>query len=173
MWWLSRLERYDAFGLRGHWLGGTALHDLFAEVLTKRLNRLDYTATDYAPAPEYQVYKYYNLDITGVRAGTTGSADRGFDVFATIGDVKVRILAGVHLTTGTWSLTVNKVSAAGLPTEGTVTIQTWGFDGESKAEIVESISDRSKVDHTYSGDTVTFPIYQTDNHTAFAFGIDI
>jgi hypothetical protein len=45
-WWLSRLERYDAIGLRGNWLGGTALHDLFANILTKTVSPLDYAATD-------------------------------------------------------------------------------------------------------------------------------
>ena len=46
-------------------LGGTALHDLFANLLTKLSNAFDYYTTDYVPVSEYQVYKYYNLNMTG------------------------------------------------------------------------------------------------------------
>lgn len=45
-WWLSRLERYDAWGLRGHWENGNALHDLFANLLTKTYDAFIYAATD-------------------------------------------------------------------------------------------------------------------------------
>jgi hypothetical protein len=45
-WYISRLERYDAIGLRGNWLGGTGLHDLFANTLTKQSDPLNYYATD-------------------------------------------------------------------------------------------------------------------------------
>lgn len=121
-WWISRLERYDAIGLRGNWLSGTTLHDLFANLLTKVNNAFDYYATDYVPVGEYQVYKYYNLNMTGTRVQTTGTDDRLFDVYATVGNDKVRILSGARHTTGTWAITVNNLSAVGLPTSGTLNI---------------------------------------------------
>jgi hypothetical protein len=168
-WWISRLERYDAFGLRGNWLSGWNLHDLFANLLTKKSDPLDYNATDYASAPEYQVYKYYNLKMTGERVETLGTGDRLFDVYATVDSDKVRILSGARITTGDWQITVENMSAVGLPTEGSVDIQTWGFAGTSVYEEVDAPSDRGIVSHTYSGNTLTFPIYQTDTSTAWAF----
>ncbi|KAJ5699139.1 hypothetical protein N7462_001144 [Penicillium macrosclerotiorum] len=172
-WWISRLERYDAFGLRGNWLSGWTLHDLMANLLTKKSDPSDYNATDYASAPEYQVYKYYNLNMTGNRVETSGTGDRLFDVYATVGLDKVRILSGARITTGDWQITVNHMSAVGLPSEGTVNIQTWGFAGTSVYEEVDAPSDRGIVSHTYSGDSLTFPIYQTDASTAWAFEFSV
>jgi hypothetical protein len=168
-WWISRLERYDAFGLRGNWLSGWTLHDLMANLLTKVSNPSDYNATDYAAAPEFQVYKYYNLNMTGSRVETVGTGDRLFDVYATVDSDKVRILSGTRITSGNWQITVDKMSAVGLATEGSVNIQTWGFAGTSIYEEVDAPSDRGVVTHTYAGDSLTFPIYQTDASTAWAF----
>jgi hypothetical protein len=125
--WISRFERYDAIGLRGNWQGGCVLHDLFANLLTKSANPNACTAVDYQPAPEYPVYEYYNMNMTGNRVATTGTGDRQMDVYATVGGGKVRVLCGVRLNTGTWYITIDKLSAVGLPTTGTVNIQTWGF----------------------------------------------
>ncbi|GLI80121.1 hypothetical protein PoHVEF18_008471 [Penicillium ochrochloron] len=168
-WWISRLERYNAFGLRGNWLGGWTLHDLMANLLTKKSDPADYNATDYAPAPEFQVYKYYKGNMTGHRVETTGTGDRLFDVYATVDSDKVRILSGARITPGNWQITVTGMSAVGLPSKGTVDIQTWGFAGTSVYEEVDSPSDRGIVSHTYSDDVLTFPIFQTDASTAWAF----
>jgi hypothetical protein len=102
-----------------------------ANLLTKKSNPTDYKATDYVAAPEYDVYKYYNLNMTGNRVETFGTGDRLFDVYATVDSDKVRILSGARVTTGNWQITVNKMSAVGLPAAGTVDIQTWGFAGTS------------------------------------------
>ncbi len=50
-WWLSCLERYDALGLRGNWEDGTALHDLFANLLTKSYDAFINAATDVSHFP--------------------------------------------------------------------------------------------------------------------------
>ncbi|KAJ5734950.1 uncharacterized protein N7483_000075 [Penicillium malachiteum] len=168
-WWISRLERYDAYGLRGNWQSLCVLHDLFANLLTKVSDPTTCTDTDYVAAPEYQVYKYYNLNMTGERLNTTGTGDRLMDVYATVDSDKVRILCGVRITEGTWQITVDNMDAVGLPSSGTIDIQTWGFAGTSVWEEVDSPSDRGIVSHTYSGNSLTFPIYQTDTSTAWAF----
>ena len=168
-WWISRLERYDAFGLRGNWLSGWNLHDLFANLLTKTSDPLEYNATDYASAPEYQVYKYYNSNMTGERVETSGTVDRLFDLYATVDSDKVRILSGARIATGNWQITVRSMSAVGLPSKGSINVQTWGFAGTTVYEEVDAPSDRGIVSHAYSGDTLTFPIYQTDASTAWAF----
>ncbi|KAJ5703300.1 hypothetical protein N7493_011689 [Penicillium malachiteum] len=168
-WWISRLERYDAYGLRGNWQSDCVLHDLFANLLTKTSDPTACADTDYVGAPEYQVYKYYNLNMTGERLNTTGTGDRLMDVYATVDSDKVRILCGARITEGTWQITVDNMDAVGLPSEGTVDIQTWGFAGTSVWEEVDAPSDRGIVSHTYTGNSLTFPIYQTDTSTAWAF----
>ena len=78
-WYISRLERNNAYGLRGNWLDGCQLHDFMASLLGKT-NTSDCTGTGYYPNGEYEVYKYYNQNMTGTRAATTGSGDGVLDV---------------------------------------------------------------------------------------------
>jgi hypothetical protein len=108
--------------------------------------------------------------MTGHRVGTSPSTDLKIDTYVTVGTDKVRILCGVRITTGTWQITVNGLSAVGLPTSGTLPIQTWGFPntGGHFGE-VDAPTNLGIYSHTYSGDSVTFPIYQTDATTAYAF----
>lgn len=173
-WWISRFERYNAYGLRGNWLGGCKLHDFMASLLGKP-GAEDSTASctegDYYPNGEYQVYKYYALNMTGNRVNTTGSGDKIMDVYATIDDDMVRTLAGVRLQTGTWYLTIDSLSAAGLPESGNVSIQTYGFMDNGHFGEVDAPTDRGVASHSYSGDSVTFPVYQTadDRNTSWAF----
>lgn len=172
-WWISRLERYDAIGLRGNWLGGDTLHDLMANLLTKTADPFDYAATDYVPVGEYQVYKYYNLNMTGNRVETTGSGDSLFDVYATSDSDKVRVLAGTWHESGQWSITINQLSEVGLPADGTLTIQTWAFTGSDVWEQVDAPTDKGTADHDYTGDSVTIAVDQEDKTTAWAFEFSV
>lgn len=163
------MERVDAIGLRGNWLSGTQLHDFLASLLSKT-DPTDPTGTGYFPNGDYQVYKYYNLNMTGYRVGTLPSADLLLDTYATVGTDLVRVLTGVRIETGTWQITIDDLSSVGLPEEGTLEIQTWGFPftGSHFGE-VDAPTDLGIVGHDYTGDSVTFPIYQTDSSTAYAF----
>ena len=61
-WFISRLERYNAIGLRGNWLSACALYDLFGRLLGKPgAQNSDYpcTSTGYYPNGEC---KYLVLD---------------------------------------------------------------------------------------------------------------
>jgi hypothetical protein len=111
-----------------------------------------------------------NLNMTGYRVGTSPSADLKLDTYATVGSDMVRVLTGVRITTGTWQVTINDLSAVGLPQSGTLNIHTWGFPltGGHFGE-VNAPNDLGWYGHTYEGNTVTFPIYQTDSSTAYAF----
>jgi hypothetical protein len=50
-----------------------------------------------------------------------------------------------------------------------------GFDDAGHFGAVAEPSDRGVYGHQYSGDSVTFPVFQTpqDEHTAWAFEFDI
>jgi hypothetical protein len=173
-WWISRLERYNLRGLRGNWLSGWQLRDFLASLLTKT-DTNDYTGTGYAGNGEYNVYKYYHQNMTGERATTTSTGDGTMDVFTTIGTDKVRVLTGVLNQQGTWYITISGLSGVGLSASGTLNIHTWGFDDAGHFGAVAEPSDRGVYGHQYSGDSVTFPVFQTqqDEHTAWAFEFDI
>jgi hypothetical protein len=127
------------------------------------------TATGYFPVGDYQVYKYYNLNMTGYRVGTTPSADLILDTYATVGLSLVKILCGARIETGTWQITVNDLSSVGLATSGTLDIHTYEFYTNGYYGEVDAPKDLGWYEHTYSGNSVTFPIYQVNTTTAYAF----
>ncbi|KXT08898.1 hypothetical protein AC579_8463 [Pseudocercospora musae] len=174
-WWISRLERYNVIGLRGNWLSTCKLHDFMASLLGKG-DTNSCTGTGYYGNGEFQVYKYYNRNMTGTRAGTTGSGDGKIDVYSTIGTNGVKILTGAQQA-GTWYVKVDKLSSVGLPTSGSLTIQTYGFEDKGHFGRVDGPSNRGTnavglFTHTYSGDSLTFPIFQTSQDLKTAWGFE-
>jgi hypothetical protein len=163
-WWISQLERINAHGLRGNWLSGTNLHDDMASLLGK-------SGSTYYPNGDYQVYKYYYQNMTGYRVGTLPSSDLKLEAYATVGSDYARVLVGVRVATGTWELELNSLSSLGLPTSGTLNVHTWGFPVASDVHNgeVDGPTDLGWYGHAYSGNTVTFPVYQTDEVTAYVF----
>lgn len=177
-WWISQLERINAHGLRGNWLSGYELHDFLASLLSKPDNpdNGDYspTAAGYYPNGDYQVYKYYYQNMTGYRVGTTPSTDLKLEAYATVGTT-AKVLVGVRVATGTWTLELNDLSAIGLPTSGTLNVQTWGFPVASDVHYgeVDGPTNLGIYGHAYTGNTVSFPVYQTDETTAYVFEFDL
>ena len=173
-WFISRLERFNAIGLRGNWLDGCHLYDFMANLLGKT-NDNDCAGTGYFGNGEYQVYKYYNQNMTGLRAQTTGTGDGVMDVYTTIGRDKVRTLTGVNLKQGTWYITIQNLTAVGLPTSGSLSILTYGFIDNGTYGEVDGPTYRNTVSHPYSNNAITFPVFQTaqDANTAWAFEFDV
>lgn len=168
-WWIARLERYNFWGLLGNWNSGTTLHDLFANLLTKESDPSDYAATDYAAAPGYWVYKYYNLNMTGERLATTGSDDGYLDVYATKDESTVRLLVGCRVREGTWTVQLSGLGSIGYDPSGTVSISTWGFGGDNLTAAQAAPDFRNTYGHRISDDTLSFAIHQNDIYTAWAF----
>lgn len=177
-WWISQLERINAHGLRGNWLSGYELHDFLASLLSKPDNpdNGDYSATaaGYYPNGDYQVYKYYYQNMTGYRVGTTPSTDLKLEAYATVGTT-AKVMVGVRVATGTWTLQLNDLSAIGLPTSGTLNVQTWGFPVASDVHYgeVDGPTNLGIYGHAYTGNTVSFPVYQTDETTAYVFEFNL
>jgi len=173
-WWISQLERVNALGLRGNWLSGNQLHDFMAGLLGKpNAGTASYspTATGYYPAPEFNVYRYYAQNMTGHRVSTTPTPDLNGDVYATVGTDKVRLLVGARITTGTWGIQLNSLTTLGLPSSGSISIQTWGFPGNAANHFMQEATPTNLgiVAHTYTGGALEFPVFQTDAVTAYAF----
>ncbi|KAJ7148068.1 glycoside hydrolase family 39 protein [Mycena crocata] len=161
-WWIARFERFNMSGLRGNWLNGANLQDFLSGLLWK-------SGSTYFANGEWQVYKYYASSMTGFRVATTGSTDRKMDNFAVIGTNIARILVGGRLVTGTYSLQIKNLSALGLATAGTINVRTRQFSFAGTQGQVGDPTDLGLVAHTYTGNVLTFPIFQTDTVTTWAF----
>ncbi|GHH71644.1 hypothetical protein GCM10018793_07260 [Streptomyces sulfonofaciens] len=71
-WFISRLERAGADGLRGNWAGGQSLHDYEAGLLTKD------SAGRYQPRGEWFTYRYYGSQTGNVVNLVPGANTDGF-----------------------------------------------------------------------------------------------
>lgn len=172
-WWISQLERVNAIGLRGNWLSAGALHDFMAGLLGKPdagTSAYDPTAAGYWPAAEFWVYRYYAKNMTGIRCRTEPTADKMGDVYAVVDQDMIRLLVGSRITTGTFDISLQDLESIGLPSSGVLNIHTWAFRGSSDHfQQFGAPQDLGIYGHPYSGGSVDFPIYQTDNSTAYAF----
>lgn len=115
---------------------------------TKKSGPFNYTATDYIAAGEYQVYKYYYLNMTGTRLQTTGSGDRQLHVYTTHYHKTVKLMVEARFSQGLWYVRLDNLGAFGLPSAGNLTIQTWGFPGATVWTPVDAPTDLGKYAHT-------------------------
>ncbi|MCX5425774.1 RICIN domain-containing protein [Streptomyces sp. NBC_00078] len=97
-WYISRLERAGADGLRGNWASGTNLHDDEANLLTKN------SVGQYLPLGEWFMYRYYGSQTGNVVNLVPGS---GVDGLATKDNTakNAKVLLGSNGNTG--NVTVN------------------------------------------------------------------
>ncbi|KAG7091175.1 hypothetical protein E1B28_010227 [Marasmius oreades] len=170
-WWIGSFERWNMYGLRGNWVSTWKLQDFFAGLLGKTNNN-DRFGTGYYSNGEYQVYKYYVNTMIGHRVKTTRSTDKKMDSYAVVDTHRVRILVGGRQVTGTYQLTIQNLSVLGLPTSGTITVHTFEFPYTGVTGRVDAPTDLGTVAHTYSGNTLSFPIFQTSTTTTWAFEFD-
>ena len=173
-WWISRLERYGFIGLLGNWQGGLVLHDLFANLLTKTNNPKNYTETDYVPAAGYPMYKYYAQNMTGMKVNTTGSNDRTFDAYATLGQDKVRVLAGTRTYLGDYQLTIENLQQAGYSDSQQVSVETFAFYGCNNIfDISGPARSLGMKSYQANGGSIDIQFTQYDNHTGWAFELPV
>ncbi|WP_188195611.1 RICIN domain-containing protein [Nonomuraea sp. SYSU D8015] len=95
-WYIARLERAGADGLRANWAGGGNLHNDLANLLVRN------SAGQYQPKGEWWVYRFYGSQ-TGQIASVSPSTS--YDAFATKASGEAKILVGGGRTTG--NITVN------------------------------------------------------------------
>lgn len=173
-WYISRLERYNATGLRGNWASAYSLHDYFANLLGKPNANDDCTnlatcgvSAGYWGNGQYNVYKYYNMNMTGQRLQTVGSPDKLFDIYATKDSKSIKMLCGSRVKAGTWDILVTNLSALGLPSSGTITIQAYQFN-DAGIFGEEVVVNQGTYPHTYTNDQLVFYVSPSTT-TAYAF----
>ena len=107
-WYITRLERAGADGLRANSASGGNLHNDLGNLLTHN------SAGQYQPKGEWWVYNFY-AGQTGSTVSTTASA--GYDAYATKAAGNAKVLVGGGRTTGTIA-----VNLQGLETTSGVVI---------------------------------------------------
>ncbi|WP_158273831.1 ricin-type beta-trefoil lectin domain protein [Micromonospora sp. RP3T] len=101
-WYLARLERAGADGLRANWAGGQNLHNDLASLLTRN------SSGQYQPRGEWWAYQFYG-SMTGQIVAVTPSAS--YDAFATRDAGSAKILVGGNSTTGNVTLNLQRLDA--------------------------------------------------------------
>ncbi|WP_089155492.1 ricin-type beta-trefoil lectin domain protein [Micromonospora sp. NBS 11-29] len=101
-WYLARLERAGADGLRANWAGSQNLHNDLASLLTRN------SSGQYQPKGEWWVYQYYG-SMTGQIASVTPSAS--YDAFAAKASGSAKILVGGNTTTGNVAVNIQRLDA--------------------------------------------------------------
>ncbi|QFU89189.1 RICIN domain-containing protein [Amycolatopsis sp. YIM 10] len=99
-WYIARLERAGADGLRAHWGGGANLHNDLANLLVRN------SAGVHQPKGEWWVYRFYGAQ-TGQIASVTPSP--AYDGFATKAAGVAKILVGGGGTTGNIAVNLQRL----------------------------------------------------------------
>ncbi|GAB3891202.1 RICIN domain-containing protein [Kibdelosporangium lantanae] len=98
-WYIARLERAGADGLRANWASGGNLHNDLGNLLT-------HASGSHQPKGEWWVYRFYGSQ-TGQIVSTTPS--QGYDSFATKAAGSAKILVGGGSTTGNIAVNLQRL----------------------------------------------------------------
>ncbi|MFF1475517.1 RICIN domain-containing protein [Streptomyces mirabilis] len=135
-WFIGRLERAGADGLRGNWGGGTNLHDYEANLLTKN------SAGQYVPLGEWFMYRSYGSqsgNIVNLIPGT------GTDGLATKDNTakNAKILLGSNGNTGTVTVNLTGLNTTSVVESGKVraVLQRVPYNNGAAVTGPETISD--------------------------------
>jgi hypothetical protein len=99
-WYIARLERAGADGLRANWAGGGNLHDHLAGLLLRN------SAGQHLPKGEWWVYRFYGSQ-TGQMTSVTPSVS--YDAVATKAPGVAKILVGGGGTTGNIAVNLQRL----------------------------------------------------------------
>ncbi|MEN3541202.1 hypothetical protein AAH991_39235, partial [Microbispora sp. ZYX-F-249] len=101
-WYIARLERAGADGLRANWAGGGNLHNDLGNLLVRN------SSGQYQPKGEWWVYRFYGSQ-TGQVVSVTPSTS--YDGFATKANGEAKVLVGGGRTTGDIAVGLQRLDA--------------------------------------------------------------
>ncbi|MET8853874.1 RICIN domain-containing protein [Amycolatopsis sp. NPDC004625] len=96
-WYIARLERAGADGLRANWASGANLHNDLANLLVRN------SAGQYLPKGEWWVYRFYASQTGQIVSATPTAA---YDAFATKTAGNAKVLVGGGSSTGNLAVTL-------------------------------------------------------------------
>ncbi|MFB8179087.1 RICIN domain-containing protein [Streptomyces sp. NPDC055966] len=135
-WFIGRLERAGADGLRGNWASGTNLHDDEANLLTKN------SSGQYLPLGEWFMYRYYGSqtgNIVNLAPGTNTDGLATKDNTAK----NAKILLGSNGNTGNLTVNLTGLNTTSVVESGKVraVVQRVPYNGGAAVTGPETISD--------------------------------
>src|SRR5690349_9919434 len=161
-WYVARLERAGADGLRANWAGGQNLHNDLASLLTRD------SAGRYQPKGEWWVYNFYASQ-TGRIASVTPSGS--YDAFATTDSGTAKVLVGGSRTTGNVAVNLQRLdSTTGIVQDNQVRVlvQHIPYNGGGAVSGAVTVRDSTvtlsgnattvNVPHTTAQDTYTITL---------------
>ncbi|KAF1845871.1 glycoside hydrolase family 39 protein [Cucurbitaria berberidis CBS 394.84] len=173
VWFISQLERENAFGLRGNWTIAGSLHDYLAGLVSKPgagTEKYSSTSTGYYPTAEYHVYKYYGSEMNGQRLKTSSNDKRDGEAYAVLGTDKVRILAGSRNATGNWAVDVRGGETVGYASGEEVDVRVLEFSAKDnhfdESEGPKELGIRKA---TWQDGSLRLEIHQENPLVAYAF----
>ncbi|MEO3748040.1 RICIN domain-containing protein [Plantactinospora sp. B5E13] len=158
-WYISRLERARADGLRANWAGGGNLHNDLGNLLVRN------SAGQHQPKGEWWAYRYYASQ-TGQIAAVTASPS--YDAFATKANGVAKVLVGGGRTTGNLTVNLQRLdTTSGIVQNNQVRVLTQRipYNGGGAVQGPITVSN-SVVGVSNNNVTVTLPYpNQTDTYT--------
>ncbi|MEV0200426.1 ricin-type beta-trefoil lectin domain protein [Nonomuraea sp. NPDC050691] len=155
-WYIARLERAGADGLRANWAGGANLHNDLANLLVRD------SAGRYQPKGEWWVYQFYGTQ-TGQIASVTPS--RSYDAFATKAEGTAKILVGGGSTTGNIAVALRRLdTTSGVVRDNQVRVvaQRIPYNGGGAVSGPVTVQD-STITLSGDGTTVNLPHVSADD----------
>jgi len=135
-WFISRLERAGADGLRSNWGGGPSLHDYAANLLTKN------NSGQYLPLGEWFMYRYYGSQTGNVVNLVPGTNTDGL---ATKDNAarNAKILIGSNGNTGNVTVNLNRLDTTSVVENGRVraVVQRIPYDNGAAVTGPTTVSD--------------------------------
>lgn len=160
-WYIARLERAGAVGLRANWGLGSALNDYLAKLLVK-------SGAQYLPTGEWWTYRYYAAQ-TGTIVSSTASP--AYDAFATKAPGRASVLLGGGGTTGNMAITLSNLNATtGIVSnnQARVVVERIPYNNGGAVAGPEVVSNTVV---TLSGGSTTVNIPRTNNDDGFTITV--
>ncbi|MGW1557889.1 RICIN domain-containing protein [Streptomyces sp. NPDC002144] len=135
-WFIGRLERAGADGLRGNWASGTHLHDDEANLLTKN------SAGQYLPLGEWFMYRYYGSQTGNIVNLVPGTGTDGLAVKDNTAK-NAKILLGSSGNTGTVTVNLTGLNTTSVVESGKVraVVQRVPYNNGAAVAGPETVSD--------------------------------
>lgn len=157
-WYIARLERAGADGLRANWAGTANLHNDLGNLLVRD------SAGQHRPKGEWWVYRFY-----GSQSGRIASVvpSPAYDAFATTTTGTAKILVGGGGTTGDIAVDLRRLDATdGIVRNGRVRVLVQRIPHNDGGAVQGPITVQNSV-VALSGDATTVNLAHTDAGDAF------
>ncbi|MEU7788829.1 RICIN domain-containing protein [Amycolatopsis sp. NPDC049159] len=157
-WYITRLERAGADGLRANWASGGNLHNDLGNLLVHD------SAGQHQPKGEWWVYRFYGSQ-TGRIAATTPSGS--YDAFATATSGTAKVLLGGGGTTGNVAVALRRLDATtGIVQDNQVRVLVQRIPYNGGGAVAGPVTVQNSV-LTLSGNAVTVNVPHTNADDTF------